>query len=95
MTSRAISILSVSCLSVFALYLLGIAATIFFATWQTGLARVIQETEGSVITLETSYYDAVERFSGADPVAKGFVTPDTVEYVSSTGAAAALSRAGE
>ena len=94
MYSRAIPVLGCSCLVAVALYLLAVAATVFFATWQTGLARSIQEMEGSVISLETEYYEAVERFSSIDPVARGFTSPRSVEYVSSTGVSS-LSRADQ
>jgi len=94
MNSRAIPILGFSCVLVIALYLVGIAATVFFATWQTGLTHSIQETEGAVIALEEQYYDAVERFSSADPVAAGFHAPRSVEYVTVSGVSV-LSRADQ
>ncbi len=77
---------------VIALYLLGIAATVFFATWQTGLARSIQETEGAVITLEGQYYDAVQTYSDIDPTSVGYVAPRSVGYVTPAGVSV-LSRA--
>ena len=85
--TRAIPILGFSCVAVIALYLCGVAAAIFFATLHTGLAHSIQETEGSVVSLESEYYDAMKRYSSADPSAAGFATPRAVEYVTGTGAA--------
>ncbi len=92
MYSRAIPILGGTCVVVIALYLLGVASTVFFATWQTGLARAIQETEGIVITLEGQYYDAVQTYSDIEPASAGYVTPRSVGYVTPAGVAV-LSRA--
>lgn len=92
MYSRAVPILGFSCAGVIALYLLGIAATVFFATWQTGLARTIQETEAEVIALEEQYYDAVQTYSDIDPSSVGFVAPRNVGYVTPAGVSV-LSRA--
>lgn len=92
MYSRAIPILGGCCVATIALYLLGVAATVFFATWQTGLARAIQETEGAVITLEGQYYDAVQTYSDIEPASVGYVSPRSVGYVTPAGVAV-LSRA--
>lgn len=86
MITRAIPILGFSCVAAIALYLCGVAAAIFFATWHTGLARSIQETEGSVVALESEYYDAVKKYSSADPHAAGFAAPRAIEYVTGSGA---------
>ena len=68
-----------SCLVV--VYVLLMAMTIFFAAWQTQLARGIDDTRARIHTLETEYYGAIAEIDSTDPYSVGLVTPSKVEYV--------------
>lgn len=88
MPKNAIAILSLSCGASFAAYLLLVLATVFFASMQTGLALEAREAESRIAALETEYYGAIDRLSGADLASAGLGNPKKVEYVSLHGAPA-------
>lgn len=83
MPNRLISSLSIACGAMIALYLVLVVMTIFFASWQTELARSVRETEGKISTLEAKYYVTISALHNANPAAAGFVQPHTVAYVAS------------
>lgn len=92
MPSRTISYLSLACTALFAAYLALVATTLYFAALRTELVAEIDRKESEVAALETAYYDAVARISGADVAALGFAAPSSVVYLTRSGDAA-LSRA--
>jgi hypothetical protein len=55
--------------------------TIFFASWQTQLARGIDDTRSRIQALETRYYDEIAKLDSTDPGSVGLVAPKKVEYV--------------
>jgi hypothetical protein len=65
---------------IFSLYIALVIITITLATWQTSLAAEVRETEGSITTLETTYYEALARQNAESPAAVGLVHPTVVEY---------------
>lgn len=57
------------------------ATTIFFAAWQTQLARGIDDSRSRIQALETRYYQEIARLDSTDPGSVGLVAPSKVEYV--------------
>ena len=55
--------------------------TIFFAAWQTQLARGIDDSRSRIQTLETRYYSEIAKLDSTDPGSVGLVAPSKVEYV--------------
>lgn len=82
--SRSVFILSAACGLLLATYVVLMVSTIVFASLQTQLARSIQDTQMEITKLESKYYDAIGSLDSVDPHALGFVTPQTVRYVSAT-----------
>lgn len=85
MPNRLITYLGFSCGTLFAAYAALLIATIFFATWQTGLAASMRESEARVMALETEYYEAIAQLNATDVSAIGFYTPSKTEYVAEAG----------
>lgn len=85
MPNRLIPILSVSCGAVFAGYIALVAATVFFAAWETDLSLSARDAESRIAALETEYYDAIATLNNTDVASAGFHTPGKVEYVAANG----------
>ena len=64
-----------------AIYVALMITTIFFAAWQTQLARGIDDSRVAIERLETQYYVAIARIDATDPYSLGLVAPTRVEYV--------------
>lgn len=86
MPKNAVAVLSLSCGATLTAYIALIIATVFFASLQTGFAHEAREAESRIAALETEYYDAIDRLSGADLALRGLHEPRRVEYVSLGGA---------
>ena len=54
--------------------------TVVEATLQTSLRASVHETEGTIATLETTYYSSVAKLNAMDPHATGLVYPTAVTY---------------
>lgn len=87
--------MSFSCAGLFFVYLILVATTIFFATWQTDLVRTTRTMDVAVSELESKYYESIAHLHRINPSSLGFVAPDSVAYVSSKGTIPALSRADQ
>ena len=74
-------VLGATAISLVVIYVLLMAATIFFAAWQTQLARGIDDTRARIHSLETEYYGAIAKIDSTDPYSVGLVAPSKVEYV--------------
>jgi len=81
MPDRTNFILGMIASSLVVIYVLLMAATIFFAAWQTQLARGIDDTRARIHFLETEYYGAIAKIDSTDPYSVGLVAPSKVEYV--------------
>jgi len=81
MPDRTIPVLAVATGCLIALYLVLMITTIFFAAWQTQLARGIDDTREDIHQLEQEYYGAIAKIDSTDPSAVGLVAPSRVEYV--------------
>lgn len=68
-----------------ALYITLVITTIFFAAWQTQLARGIDDSRVAIQRLEGRYYAAITAIDATDPSSLGLVTPAHVEYVAASG----------
>jgi hypothetical protein len=55
--------------------------TIIFASWQTQLARGIDDSRSRIQSLEDDYYHAIAKLDNTDPHSVGLVAPSKVEYV--------------
>jgi hypothetical protein len=64
-----------------ALYIGLMLTTVFFAAWQTQLARGIDDTRSRILALETRYYSEIAKLDSTDPGSVGLVAPSKVEYV--------------
>lgn len=85
MPPKTIAILSLSCGSLFTAYIALMIATVFFATWQTGLAAAARDAETRIAALETEYFEAIDTLGAADMHAKGLGEPARVQYVAANG----------
>lgn len=63
------------------IYIALMITTIFFAAWQTQLARGIDDTRSRIQVLETRYYSEIAKLDSTDPGSVGLVAPSKVEYV--------------
>lgn len=82
--NRIVPVLAVACCALVAVYIVLVVTTIFFAAWETQLARSIEESRASIQGLEDEYYDAIARIDATDPSSLGLVAPRKVEYVAAT-----------
>lgn len=78
---RIVPMLAIAAGLLVAVYLALMITTIFFAAWQTQLARGIDDTRARIQGLETQYYSAIARLDSTDPSSVGLVAPAKVEYV--------------
>lgn len=85
MPNRFITFLGFSCGTLFAAYAALLIATIFFASWQTGLAASVGDTEERIAALETEYFSAIAVLNTTDVASAGFHTPSRVGYVAEAG----------
>ncbi len=85
MPPKSIAILSLSCGAVFAAYLALIVATVFFATWQSGLSAAARDSEARIAALETEYFAAIDALQATDLSHVGLHEPTKVEYVAANG----------
>ena len=81
MPDRALPILGIAAASLVAVYLVLMVTTIFFAAWETQLARSMDDTRERIHKLETEYYNTIAKIDSTDPSAVGLVAPAKVEYV--------------
>ena len=81
MPDRTIPILGVTAACLVVVYLIVMLTTIFFAAWETQLARGIDDTRERIHKLEGSYYDAIAEIDSTDLSSTGLVAPTRVEYV--------------
>ncbi len=93
MPDKTVRMLSYVAVGLVVSYIGLVIATVYFATWQTSLAASVRATEGSIATLETSYYAAMARVTSTDPHALGLVAPNAVHYATEE-APASLTYAG-
>lgn len=63
------------------IYIAIMITTIFFAAWQTQLARGIDDTRSRIQALETRYYSEIAKLDSTDPGSVGLVAPSKIEYV--------------
>ena len=61
-------------------YVTLVIVTVCYATWQTSLAAMVRDTEGSITAIETTYYATIARQHAASPESIGLVAPAHVEY---------------
>ncbi len=80
MPDRTISILSISCAALVAVYIGLVVVTISFAAWQTDLAGTERATESHIAELEDQYYATMARLSAMDPASEGLTLPAHVHY---------------
>ena len=80
MPDRTVHFLILTAGAIFTLYVGLVIFTITLATMQTSLAAQVRETEGTIATLETTYYAAVARENQASPASVGLVAPTSVAY---------------
>jgi hypothetical protein len=78
---RIVPMLSIAAGFLVVTYIVLMITTIFFAAWQTQLARGIDDTRARIHGLETEYYTAIARLDSTDPSSVGLVAPAKVEYV--------------
>jgi hypothetical protein len=78
---RIVPVLGIAAVALVAVYLTLVIVTIFFAAWQTQLARTIEDTRSSIPALEDAYYDAIAKIDATDPYSVGLVAPAKVHYV--------------
>jgi hypothetical protein len=78
---RLVPSLSILAGALLAVYVALMVTTILFAALQTDLAQQVQDKRMQVAKLETRYYDDVASLDDTNPQSLGFVTPDSVQYV--------------
>ena len=81
MPDRTNTVLGATAGALLIVYIGLMAATILFASWQTQLARGINDTRARIHALETEYYGAIAKIDSTDPYSVGLVAPSKVEYV--------------
>lgn len=79
--NRLVPALGIIAFMLAVLYVALMITTIFFAAWQTQLARGIDESRVAIEKLENWYYDAIARIDATDPSSLGLVAPTHIEYV--------------
>jgi len=80
MPDRTITFLTLGAGLLFAVYLAFVIMTVVFATMQTSLAVDVRDAEGSISTLETTYYAAIAKQNASSPSSIGLVQPQDVKY---------------
>jgi hypothetical protein len=85
MPNRLIPVLSLSCATLFAVYVALVVATIFFAALETKLSASMRDTESRISSLETEYYDAIAKLNDTNVLSAGYHQPLSVEYVAANG----------
>lgn len=80
MPDRTITFLTLAAGMIFALYIVLVITTIVFATAQTSLAVEVRDTEGTISSLETTYYAQVAKDDASSPASVGLVKPADVQY---------------
>lgn len=88
MPDRTISILSILCGGLVAVYLVLVVITVSFAAYRTDLASAVRDTEDAIGSLEREYYAAIDRIGETDPGTLGLVKPHAVTYAKSAEAPA-------
>ena len=81
MSDKLIPALGTATVLLIGVYVTLVVTTIYFATWQTQASAQIRELEGTIASLETEYYDAIERINRTNPIVHGLAEPSTVRYV--------------
>lgn len=81
MPDRTIFVLGSVAAALTVVYIGLMITTIFFAAWQTQLARGIDDSRSRIQALETRYYGAISKLDSTDPGSVGLVAPSKVEYV--------------
>ncbi|MFZ1987834.1 MAG: hypothetical protein WAV21_02255 [Minisyncoccia bacterium] len=92
MPDRFVSLLGATFAGVVTLYVSLVVVTICFASIQTDLAGSIHDTEASIGSLESEYYQAIAALNEMDPATLGFSMPTKKLYAVSA-PVPALSRA--
>ncbi len=82
MPDRLVPVLALACGALATVYVALMVTTILFATLQTQLASSIRDTQATIATLETKYYQSISELDSTDPYAVGYVRPAQVVYVS-------------
>lgn len=80
MPDRTVTFLMLAAGALFVIYLVMVVVTVSFAAVQTTLAADVRTTEGSIATLEATYYDAIANQNAASPTELGLVAPAQVLY---------------
>jgi len=80
MPDKTITVLSLLASFIAIVYVVLVIVTVSLATWQTSLASGVRETEGSIATLETTYYASISVLNATNPHAVGYVSPSDVRY---------------
>lgn len=78
---RLVPLLAVAAGVLTFVYVALMLTTIFFAAWQTQLARGIDDSRARIHELEGQYYAAIARIDSTDPLAVGLVAPSKIHYV--------------
>lgn len=78
---RTVPVLALAAASLVAVYLVLMVTTIFFAAWQTQLARSMDDSRERIQKLEAEYYRTIARIDSTDPLSVGLVAPAKVHYV--------------
>lgn len=87
MPDRTVTFLIFTACGIFALYLVMVVITVSYAAVQTSLAADVRATEGTIATLEATYYDAIAHQNGTSPSELGLVAPAQVLYATEKPAA--------
>lgn len=85
MSDKLIPVLGSATILLIGVYVTLVVTTIYFATWQTQGHAEIRELEGTIASLETEYYAAIERINRTNPIAHGLSAPLAVRYVTAQG----------
>jgi hypothetical protein len=81
MPDRTVPVLALLAGFLVVVYIAVMLTTIFFAAWQTQLARGIDDTRERIHDLEREYYTAIAKIDSTDPMSVGLVAPSKIEYV--------------
>jgi hypothetical protein len=81
MPDRTNFILGITAGALVVIYIGLMITTIVFASWQTQLARGIDDSRSRIQALEGDYYHAIAKLDSTDPYSVGLVAPSKVEYV--------------
>jgi hypothetical protein len=81
MPDRTNFVLGIAVAALVIVYVGLMITTIVFASWQTQLARGIDDSRSRIQALESDYYGAIAKLDSTDPYSVGLVAPSKVEYV--------------